>query len=64
MVKIIDMYISPSELLEFAKTIEDYNNCKDIIITDVMIDNDDTIGIKAVISDEIIDRKQSLRYKY
>lgn len=64
MVKVIDMYISHSELLEFAKTIEDCNNCKDIVITDVRTNNDDIIEIKAIVSDEIIDKKQSLRHKY
>lgn len=64
MVKVIDMYIPHNHILESVKAIEDYNNIKDIIITDVIINNDNTIGIKAVVSDEVIDRNQSLRYKY
>ena len=65
MVKVIDACIYDVDLLKYVKEeLDGCENCKDIIITDVAIDGDDTICFKAIVSDEIIDRNEDLRYRY
>lgn len=64
MVKTIKVCIDPCKLLEYIKSIDDFNNCMDFIVTDVRIDYDDAIEFRAIVSDEIIDRKESVRYRY
>lgn len=64
MVKTIKVCIDPCKLLEYIKSIDDFNNCMDLIVTDVRVDCNDTIEFKVIISDEIIDRKKSVRYRY
>ena len=64
MVKTINVYIDPCQLLKYIKTSVGLNNCKDFVLIDVRVDNDDPIEFKAIVSDEIIDRKESVRYRY
>lgn len=64
MVKTIEVYIDPCQLLEYIKSSVRLNNCKDFLLTDVRIEDDDTVGLRAIVSDEIIDRKESVRYRY
>lgn len=64
MVKTINVYIEPYDLLEYIKTSVGLNNCKDFVLTDIRIEQDDGIEFKAIVSDEIIDRKESVRYRY
>lgn len=59
MVKTIKAYIDTYKLLEYIKSIDDFNNCKDFIVTDVKVNRDNAIEFKAIISDEIIDREES-----
>lgn len=64
MVKAIKIYIDPCQLLEHIKSTDEFSNCRDFIITDVRVDCNDTIEFKMIISDEIIDKKESVRYRY
>lgn len=64
MVKAIKVYIDPLQLLEHIKSTTEFSNCRDFIVTDVRVDCNDTIEFKMIISDEIIDKKESVRYRY
>lgn len=62
MVKLINVYMHNVDLLKYVKEeLDGCENCNDIIITDVVIDNDDSIYFKAIASDEIIDRNEGLK---
>ena len=66
MVKYVKCLISEPVLVDFIrKNVEGYENCKDLIITNVEISdlNCDEIEFEAIISDEVIDRDLSARFK-
>ena len=49
MVKTINVYIEPYDLLEYIKTSVGLNNCKDFVLTDIRIEQDDGIEFKAIV---------------
>lgn len=64
MVKVVNVYIDSVTLLDFIKSTTNNNDYKDLVITDLTVENDDEIAFKAIVSDEIIDRREPIRYRY
>lgn len=64
MVKVVNVYIDSVTLLDFIKSTTNNNDYNDLVITDLTVENDDEIAFKAIVSDEIIDRREPIRYRY
>ena len=64
MVKVVNVSIDSVTLLDFIKSTTNNNDYKDLVITDLTVEDDNEIAFKAIVSDEIIDRREPIRYRY
>lgn len=62
MTKFVKGVISSDILLDLIKSINGYENFKDLVLTDIEITNDSGIRFRAIISEECIEKEDPVMY--